>query len=64
MKNKKQKTKKINFSICENPAILALYRKISPNLSKFYALAGKYYYNDLMRLESEKNAKEEVKNNE
>jgi len=61
MKNKKQKPKKINFSICETPAIIALYRKICPNLSKFYALAGKSYYNDLMRLESEKNAKAEVR---
>lgn len=64
MKNKKQKPKKIVISICENPAKVALYRKMSPNLSLFYSLAAKSYYNDLMRLESEKNSKVEVKSDE
>lgn len=66
MKNKKQKPKKINFSICETEENLNKYKKASlnlsgGNLSVYYSLAAKSYYDDLTQPESEKNAKVEVK---
>lgn len=59
MKNKKQKPKKINFSICETPENKEKIEEIMrekkiKNLSQFYHKAAHFYYSHLVALASDK----------